>query len=104
MVGNAVGRICRRLTMSDMFLTPDEMKELTRRIQHRSQARELNHLGIMHKVRADGSILVLRPHVEEILGLKTTSKPVREFQPNWAAAAESSRTAPLGNVCPPEDC
>lgn len=92
--------------MSDMFLTPDEMKELTGRIQHRSQARELNHMGIVHKVRADGSILVLRAHVEEVLGLRAKQRKAKEVEPNWAAAAEPNYL-PVGarrKECATEDC
>lgn len=69
--------------MSDMFLTIDEMKELTGRTQCRAQVRELNHLGIVHKVRADGSILVLRAHVEQVMGLTAKTRTATEHQPNW---------------------
>lgn len=69
-----------------MFLTADEIKELTKRTQYRAQAQMLNHLGITHKVRSDGTLLVLRSHVEkEMGGISDAKTKVREFQPNWEA-------------------
>ena len=51
-----------------MFLTPDEIRELTGRRRRDAQLVQLRHLGIEHKVRADGSLVVLRAHVEAQLG------------------------------------
>lgn len=70
-----------------MFLTSDEIKELTKRTQYRAQAQMLNYLGITHKVRSDGTLLVLRAHVEkEMGGLPDSKTKVKEFQPNWDMA------------------
>lgn len=72
-----------------MFLTPDELIEMTGRKQMRAQAIALTHLGIIHKIRADGKPLVLRAHVEQLLGAGLTpKKAVPEHVPNWAAANE----------------
>ena len=77
-----------------MFLNANEMQELTGRIQHRSQARELNYLGIVHRVRADGSMLVLRAHVEQVLGVKRERRPATNIEPNWAACNGNRRDDP----------
>lgn len=78
--------------MSDMFLTPDELVEMTGRKQMRAQAIALTYLGIIHKIRADGKPLVLRAHVEEVLGagVAPKAKEVPKHVPNWAAANEGS--------------
>lgn len=51
-----------------MFLTPEELVELTHAKQRGTQARALCMMGIEHKLRPDGSIAVLRGHVEKIFG------------------------------------
>jgi hypothetical protein len=68
-----------------MFLTADELKEMTKRTQHRAQVQVLRALGIEHKVRPDGSVLVLRSHVEKQLGGGVTSTSMRKREPNWSA-------------------
>jgi hypothetical protein len=47
-----------------MLLTPAEVIELTGRVKYRAQARQLDHLGIVYRVRTDGSLIVLRSDVE----------------------------------------
>lgn len=47
-----------------MNLSPDELVALTGKSKPSAQARELEHLGIPHKPRRDGSLVVLRVHVE----------------------------------------
>lgn len=70
-----------------MFLTEDEVKEMTGRVQHQAQAKMLNTLGITHKVRSDGSMLVLRAHVEKELGGGPAGKSKKkEIEPNWDMA------------------
>ncbi|WP_426195040.1 DUF4224 domain-containing protein [Massilia sp. DWR3-1-1] len=73
-----------------MFLTPDELVEMTGRKQMRAQAVALTHLGVIHKIRADGKPLVLRAHVEQLLGagIAPRAKAAPHFEPNWAAANE----------------
>lgn len=69
-----------------MFLTPDEITELTRRQQRAAQRAVLNALGIIHKVRPDGSIAVLHAHIEkEFGGAPAASKAKGPRQPNWEA-------------------
>lgn len=47
-----------------MILTPGEIEALTGRDRPGWQARELEHLGIPFRRRTDGSLVVLRIHVE----------------------------------------
>jgi hypothetical protein len=73
--------------MSDMFLSTDEVVNMTRRVQRAAQAKMLRSMGIEFKQRADGSLAVLRAHVEKEFGVAPERKTrVREFKPNWAAA------------------
>jgi hypothetical protein len=71
-----------------MLLTEEEIRELTNRKQRSAQAMVLNALGITHKVRPDGSLVVLRAHVEHELGYRTPpAKQEKEFKPDWGAIA-----------------
>lgn len=69
-----------------MFLTPEELVKLTGRHRRDSQVRALNFMGIEHRIRPDGKVVVLRRHVEEMLGLKPDKevKP-KSVEPNWDA-------------------
>ncbi|MBN4667180.1 DUF4224 domain-containing protein [Pandoraea nosoerga] len=51
-----------------IFLTQDEIRDMTGRVRYKSQSLVLSALGIEHRVRPDGSLLVLRSHVELSLG------------------------------------
>lgn len=69
-----------------MLLTDEELRELTRRSQPASQIRVLRYMGIEHKVRPDGSIVVSRSHVQQVLGVSAISNKQRfEPEPNWSA-------------------
>jgi hypothetical protein len=76
--------------VTTMFLDNDEIRELTGRIQFRAQAKMLRVLGLTHKIRSDGSLLVLRSHVEQQLGGHPggRQKPA-DFTPNWEAATNA---------------
>lgn len=52
-----------------VFLNEHELVDLTGKVRHSAQVRQLNYMGITHKVRADGSVAVLRMHVEQSFGL-----------------------------------
>lgn len=54
-----------------MFLTADELRELTCRTRSDAQRRALRAMGIEHRTRPNGSVAVLRSHVEHVLGLAT---------------------------------
>ncbi|MHB1176518.1 MAG: DUF4224 domain-containing protein [Sulfuriferula sp.] len=69
-----------------MILTSEELQQLTGRTRRDAQARVLRHMGIEHRVRPDGSIVVLRAHAEQVLGAgKTKAATEKDFEPNWAA-------------------
>ncbi|WP_036025547.1 DUF4224 domain-containing protein [Paraburkholderia dilworthii] len=69
-----------------MFLTRDELTHLTGRRQRGSQAQVLRMMGIEHRVRPDGHIIVLRRHVEQLFGAEMGNRGGREPMPNWSAA------------------
>ena len=72
--------------MSSMFLDADEVRELTSRVQHASQAKVLRSMGIEHKIRPDGTLAVLRAHVEKVFGGSTgPAKTKTATEPNWGA-------------------
>jgi hypothetical protein len=68
---------------------------MTGRVQRAAQTGELTSMGVIHKLRADGSVLVLRAHVERLLGYQAPEKPEEppHFEPNWAAAVTSDKTS-----------
>jgi len=66
-----------------MILTEEEIIEITERKQYTQQAKILRFLGITFMPRPDGSLVVLKMHVEKLLG-GFPDKPVRvKSQPNW---------------------
>lgn len=70
--------------MESMFLTEDELTELTGKRQNAARARALNSMGVQHKTRPDGSVAVLRAHVERLFGEKGSNKTkLTEWQPAW---------------------
>lgn len=42
-----------------LCLSPSELKEVTRKVKPSAQAKVLNHMGIKHAQRPDGTIVVL---------------------------------------------
>lgn len=68
-----------------MFLTDDEIADLTRRTQHPAQARVLRAMGIEHRQRPDGSLAVLRAHVVQLLGCGGEDKMPAPDEPDWEA-------------------
>lgn len=75
----------------EMFLTIDELRALTRRVQHAAQVRVLRAMGIQHGMRPDGSVAVLRSHVERLFGGTAEEHVRRPVEPNWGAL-NASRT------------
>lgn len=47
-----------------MIVSAEDIAAITGKVRIAAQARELEHLGIPFKRRRDGSLLVLRIHVE----------------------------------------
>jgi len=72
-----------------MFLTEDEIVELTKKTRHSSQCAVLNALGIVHKVRPDGSLVVARAHANKEFGVAEDKKKPKELEPNWGALAHA---------------
>lgn len=71
-----------------MFLTQNQLIELTGFKRSGAQLRALRYLGIEHKRRVDGSLVVLKAHVEQALGLLTTDKTLnkpKKATPNWSS-------------------
>lgn len=67
-----------------MFLTPEELIELTGKRQAAAQVRALRFMGLEHRIRPDGSVAVLTEHVLTEMGIKTPkSKKEKEWEPNW---------------------
>lgn len=70
-----------------MFLDREELTHLTGRTRKDAQVRVLRFMGIEHRLRPDGSVAVLRAHVEKSLGGSNVEIAEREYEPNWAAFA-----------------
>ncbi|WP_211475116.1 DUF4224 domain-containing protein [Collimonas humicola] len=70
---------------SQMFLTFDEVRSLTERVHHSAQVKVLCSMGIEHRVRPDGSIAVLRQHIEQLMGAEFSKRKVKVTEPNWGA-------------------
>lgn len=67
-----------------MFLTDQEIADLTHRQRKPAQARVLTFMGIEHKPRPDGSLVVLRAHVDKLFGVAIyTEKSKRKTQPDF---------------------
>ncbi|MDR6583550.1 hypothetical protein J2W50_001748 [Herbaspirillum frisingense] len=67
-------------------MNDSEIKALTKRSRSKAQQKQLNAMGIQHKVRADGSLVVLSAHVDKLLGGDVqSSRPAR--QSKWEALA-----------------
>lgn len=70
-----------------MILSQQELIELTGRTRKDAQVRVLRFMGIEHRLRPDGSIAVLRDHVERILSGNPldSDKLKKNVVPNWSA-------------------
>ena len=60
-----------------MFLSAQEIADLTGKTRAGWQARELEHLQIPYRRRANGSLIVLRAHVEWLHPQKPREPQVR---------------------------
>lgn len=68
-----------------LFLSSDEVRELTSRVQNSAQARVLNAMGIEHRRRPDGSVAILRSHIEQLFGVTQPTQQRHQSEPNWGA-------------------
>lgn len=62
-----------------MILSKEEVATLTGRTRSDAQARVLNGMGIEHRRRPDGSLVVARAHVDAQLGVVAASSKVKSF-------------------------
>lgn len=68
------------------FYSPEEIFLLTGKTRRPSQIRELRFMGIEHRLRSDGSILVSRMHVEKLLDGDSVKRRIKErTEPKWSA-------------------
>ena len=72
--------------IGSMFLSADELAELTGRRQREAQANALRMMGIEHKTRADGRLVVSRRHVEQLLGVAAAAAVDVDSMIDWNAA------------------
>ena len=75
-----------------MFLTDDELFGLTGAKRRERRGRVLRTMGIEHRVRPDGHVIVLRSHVETLLGGTPgaiVAAPAPE--PDWSALASPKK-------------
>lgn len=69
-----------------LFLTVDEIINLTGKKRRPSQVIALRFMGIDHKIRPDGSLLISRSHVEKLLDGDSRIPRIKErIEPNWDA-------------------
>jgi Domain of unknown function (DUF4224) len=69
-----------------LFLDSNALYELTRRRRSDAQVRMLRAMGIEHRIRADGSVAVLRAHIERLFGAGPPShSQEHNAEPNWSA-------------------
>lgn len=71
---------------TDTFLSDEEIRALTQRKVRRSQVMVLKAMGIEHRVRPDGSVAILRNHIDKVFDGSTKSKRVTITpEHNWDA-------------------
>ncbi len=73
--------------MHSMFLTSKEVVELTGYTYKSKQKMQLIAKGVKFITRCDGSLCVLRDHVNRILG-GTTTKKIKNKEPDEEALKE----------------
>ena len=83
-----------------MFLDDAEIAQLTQRTRRPAQSRVLSFMGIEHKRRPDGSIAVLRAHVERMFGgaIVPSERPRKVVELDVAAIKAISERRPLKKV------
>ena len=69
--------------MSTTFLSDEEIRALTNRKVRPSQVRALKAMGIEHRVRPDGSVAILRAHIDRVFDGSSPTKQPKQHQPNW---------------------
>jgi hypothetical protein len=71
---------------TDTFLTQEEIQTLTERKVRPAQVKVLKAMGIEHRVRPDGSVAILRAHINKVFdGSPDTTRQTKQAAPNWDA-------------------
>ena len=73
-------RVHIRAPSTFMFLRSEEIVALTNRQRSAAQARALRTMGIEHRIRPDGTVAILRSHVEHLLGYSASAKVTKEYE------------------------
>jgi hypothetical protein len=68
-----------------LVLSDEELRDLTRKVRADGQARVLKALGLTYGIRPDGSLVVLRVHLEEKLNPSSQPRKHLKVEPNWGA-------------------
>lgn len=80
-----------------MILDDDELAAVTkvrcrkRQMRYTRQREALTAMGIAHVVRPDGSLVVSRAHVEQLLNGGKRATVARPFAPDWDALAKVTK-------------
>jgi len=75
-----------------MFLNDEDLQVLTGAGRRDARVSALRATGIEHRVRPDGRTIVLRSHVEELLGARPKAN-VHNIEPDWSAVRASPSKA-----------
>jgi hypothetical protein len=77
----------KELISNSILLTDDEVIELTHKKNRSAQVRALRRMGIEHRVRPDGTIVISRCYIEKILSGKVAENATikEKNEPNWSA-------------------
>lgn len=68
------------------FLSDAEVCQLTKKMRRSAQVRALRFMGVEHRIRSDGTVLISRSHIEKILdGDSSSVRFLDEREPNWEA-------------------
>lgn len=70
---------------SIMILSESQLYELTKKKHCAAQVSVLKSIGIDHKVRPDGSVVVSKVHVEQVLGVVVNNTISKQIEPDWAS-------------------
>lgn len=71
---------------TNLFLTPDQIHELTGAKQKAAQINALNFIGVRHSLHPDGSILVFYSTVQKLFGADIAEEligNVNTIEPDW---------------------
>jgi hypothetical protein len=63
-----------------VILSPPELEQLTQRRKQSYQARVLDFMGIPYRRRPDGSLVVLRIHVEGVQDKRPAREPALRLE------------------------